>query len=56
MEEKEIHTLIYFLTHNKSLSKAQQSKRDALIARDYSSNLVEIGDIPQVESITRDRI
>ncbi len=56
MEKKEIHTLIYFLTHNKSLSKAQQSKRDALIARDYSSNLVEIGDIPKVESITRDRI
>jgi len=34
MNEKELQNFIYFLTHNKSLTRAQQKKRDALLARD----------------------
>ena len=35
MKQKELQDFIYFLTHNKSLTRAQQQKRDALLARDY---------------------
>lgn len=35
MEKKELQEFIYFFTHNKSLTRAQQLKRDALLARDY---------------------
>ena len=33
--EKELQEFIYFFTHNKSLTRTQQLKRDALLARDY---------------------
>lgn len=35
MEPKELQEFLYFFTHNKSLTRAQQLKRDALLARDY---------------------
>lgn len=38
MERQELHEFIYFLTRNKQLSRAQQKKRDYLMARDYVSN------------------
>lgn len=34
MEKKELQSFIYFFTRNKSLSKAQQQKRDELLVRD----------------------
>ena len=34
MEQKEVKEFIYFFTHNKSLTRAQQHKRDALLTRD----------------------
>lgn len=36
MEKKELQEFLYFLTHNKDLTRAQQLKRDALLARDYA--------------------
>lgn len=33
--ERELKEFIYFVTHNKNLTKAQQLKRDGLLARDY---------------------
>lgn len=37
MKQKELQEFLYFFTHNKNLTRAQQLKRDALLARDYSS-------------------
>lgn len=37
MEQKELQEFLYFFTHNKSLTRAQQFKRDALLARDFFS-------------------
>ncbi len=34
MEQKQLQEFIYFFTHNKSLTRAQQKMRDALLARD----------------------
>lgn len=34
MEKKELQDFLHFLTHNKSLTRAQQLKKDALLARD----------------------
>lgn len=36
MEKKELQEFLHFLTHNKSLTRGQQLKRDALLARDYA--------------------
>lgn len=33
MQQKELQEFIYFMTHNKSLTRAQQRKRDALLAK-----------------------
>lgn len=35
MEQKELQEFIQFITQNKQLTRAQQRKRDALLARDY---------------------
>lgn len=35
MKEKELKEFLYFITHNKSLTRAQKLKRDKLLARDY---------------------
>lgn len=35
MVQRELKEFIYYLTHNKNLTKAQQLKRDELLARDY---------------------
>lgn len=35
MKQKELQEFLYFITHNKSLTRVQQKKRDALFARDY---------------------
>ena len=42
MEKKELQEFIYFFTHNKSLTRAQQQKRDALFARDYVNNASDL--------------
>ena len=36
MKQKELQEFLYFVIHNKNLTRAQQMKRDALLARDYS--------------------
>ncbi len=36
MEQKDLQEFIYFLTHNKTLTRGQQRKRDWLLARDYT--------------------
>ena len=41
MEQKELKEFLYFLTHNKNLTRTQQLKRDALLARDYLSEKVD---------------
>lgn len=38
MEQKELQEFLYFFTHNKNLTRAQQHKRDALLARDFVKN------------------
>ena len=35
MKQKELQEFLYFFTHNKNLTRAQQLKRDVLLARDY---------------------
>lgn len=39
METKELQEFIYFFTHHKGLTRAQQLKRDALLARDYANKV-----------------
>ena len=47
MKQKELQEFLYFFTHNKNLTRAQQLKRDVLLARDFvnksglSANLSE---------------
>lgn len=33
-QSQKVHDLIYFITHNKKLTREQQTKRDRLLARD----------------------
>lgn len=43
MKGKDLQEFIYFFTHNKGLTREQQAKRDALLARDMSKRLISIG-------------
>lgn len=45
MEQKELQEFLYFFTHNKSLTRAQQLKRDALLARDYANKVEKAEDL-----------
>lgn len=52
MKRKELQEFLYFFTHNKSLTRAQQMKRDALLARDYANmaGLLEALPSPLIKS------
>lgn len=54
MEKKELKEFIYFFTHNKTLTRNQQLKRDALLARDYHKlyNKRTISDIEENKTNT----
>lgn len=41
MQQKELQEFIYFMTHNKSLTRAQQRKRDALLAKAVVAGQIE---------------
>jgi hypothetical protein len=47
MEQKELQEFLYFFTHNKSLTRAQQFKRDALLARDFVKNSGKSDGLPE---------
>ena len=48
MEQKELQEFLYFFTHNKSLTRAQQFKRDALLARDFVKNSGKSDGLPEI--------
>jgi hypothetical protein len=47
MEQKELQEFLYFFTHNKSLTRAQQFKRDVLLARDFVKNTGKSDGLPE---------
>lgn len=47
MEQKDLQEFLYFFTHNKSLTRAQQFKRDALLARDFVKNSRKSDGLPE---------
>lgn len=47
MEQKELQEFLYFFTHNKSLTRTQQFKRDALLARDFVKNSGKSDGLPE---------
>ena len=47
MEKKELQDFISFFTRNKTLSHAQQRKRDILLTRDYSELMELIQELPE---------
>ena len=47
MEQKELQEFLYFFTHNKSLTRAQQFKRDALLAREFVKNSGKSDGLPE---------
>ena len=47
METKELQDFISFFTRNKTLSYAQQRKRDFLLTRDYSKLIELIQELPE---------
>ena len=56
MEKKELQEFIYFFTHNKSLTRAQQLKRDALLARDYVGKEDNSINITKPQSVTNSEV
>lgn len=52
MKQKDIQEFIYFMTHNKSLTRAQQRKRDELLARTMSTGQIsEGGNTPPIDTV-----